>query len=117
MKSGRALVKREGEEEIVAGNTCTCGSRYMDAEDFRDHMPCEGSESEQAFASGGRVERAKIVAWLRTFPLNKHAREWADAIEAGEDATPGPDVSSCVQTHVQDAPLPPGVLGPIVGRD
>jgi hypothetical protein len=22
---------------------CTCGGRFLDAEDFRDHLPCEGS--------------------------------------------------------------------------
>lgn len=35
-------------------------------------------------------ERAKIVAWLRTFPMNGHALEWADTIEAREDETEDP---------------------------
>lgn len=28
-------------------NTCTCIKKFVDAEDFRDHMPCPGSASEQ----------------------------------------------------------------------
>lgn len=31
-------------------------------------------------------ERGRIVAWMRTsFPQNRHAQEWADAIERHED--------------------------------
>lgn len=29
-------------------DTCTCGDHFLDAEDFRDHMPCPGSNKEQA---------------------------------------------------------------------
>lgn len=63
-------------------------------------------------AKGRADERAKIVAWLRTYPLNKHAREWADAIEAHEDDVPGPNVSTCgvVPTH-SSSECPSGFLG------
>lgn len=30
---------------------CTCGKRFLTAEDFRDHMPCEGSKHEQEVRS------------------------------------------------------------------
>jgi hypothetical protein len=30
---------------------CTCGVKFRDAEDFRDHLPCEGTKEEQLIAS------------------------------------------------------------------
>jgi hypothetical protein len=27
-------------------NICTCGNKFMDAEDFRDHIPCPGNEQQ-----------------------------------------------------------------------
>lgn len=68
-----------------SGNNCTCGVRFMDAEDFRDHLPCSGSARDRL------VEKQtvdKIVKWLRTDSC--YARFsiegfWAaDAIEKGE---------------------------------
>jgi hypothetical protein len=31
---------------------CTCGEKFRDAEDFRDHLPCPGSKEKQAFDQG-----------------------------------------------------------------
>lgn len=31
----------------MAGKTCTCGKNFRDGEDWRDHMPCDGTEAEQ----------------------------------------------------------------------
>jgi hypothetical protein len=31
----------------MSGDVCTCGHSFIDAEDFRDHMPCPGSAGEQ----------------------------------------------------------------------
>lgn len=31
----------------MTGNTCSCGEKFRDAEDWRDHMPCPGTPSEQ----------------------------------------------------------------------
>ncbi len=40
---------------------------------------------DQPYVRGADDERAKIVAWLRSFYHNKNALEFADAIEARED--------------------------------
>lgn len=29
-------------------DTCTCGGNFLDAEDFRDHLPCPGTDGERA---------------------------------------------------------------------
>ena len=35
---------------------------------------------------GAKNARARIVGWMRTaYPMNRHALEWADAIEKCED--------------------------------
>lgn len=39
----------------MAGNTCTCGERFRTAEDWRDHLPCPGTASEQEIS---RLRRA-----------------------------------------------------------
>ena len=31
----------------MSGDICTCGWKFRTAEDFRDHMPCDGTKSEQ----------------------------------------------------------------------
>lgn len=28
-------------------NSCTCGQTFLDAEDFRDHLPCTGNTEQQ----------------------------------------------------------------------
>ena len=48
---------------------CTCGGRFMDAEDYRDHLPCAGSPA-------ARDERAKWVRILREWAA------WGDANDA-----------------------------------
>jgi hypothetical protein len=48
---------------------CTCGKRFLDAEDYRDHLPCPGSEEV-------RSERAKWVRILREWAA------WGDANDA-----------------------------------
>ena len=70
----------------MSGDTCTCGGKFLDAENFRDHMPCEGSAAERAtktaFSDGGKAERLRLATKMRTdYPLNRHALEWADWIE------------------------------------
>lgn len=46
----------------MSGENCTCGHQFIDAEDFRDHMPCPGSEVEQLRA---RVEKAeRTIKWF-----------------------------------------------------
>lgn len=44
----------------MAGDRCTCGQKFLDAEDWRDHMPCEGTRDEQLAL---RVSRAIVEAW------------------------------------------------------
>ncbi len=39
---------------------CTCGKRFLLAEDFRDHLPCEGTEEQQEIRRLRRVLRAVI---------------------------------------------------------
>lgn len=34
----------------MSGDHCTCGVKFRTAEDFRDHMPCDGTEEQQATA-------------------------------------------------------------------
>lgn len=34
----------------MSGKICSCGVRFRDAEDFRDHMPCAGTPEEQTIA-------------------------------------------------------------------
>jgi hypothetical protein len=48
----------------MAGKNCTCGGRFMDAQDWRDHMPCPGTEQEQATAreAEARVLWAHLVS-------------------------------------------------------
>ena len=49
------------------------------------HLETDVKEQElysEAQAIGRRLEREELVAWMReTFPMNKHAREWATTIE------------------------------------
>lgn len=45
---------------LLVRNTCTCGVTFLDAEDWRDHMPCPGSATEQAFEAGAAVAFAII---------------------------------------------------------
>jgi hypothetical protein len=49
----------------MSGETCTCGDKFRSAEDFRDHMPCPGSEAERAFERGQRDMLAEVIAALR----------------------------------------------------
>ena len=49
----------------MSGATCTCGNKFMDAEDFRDHLPCPGSEAERAKNDGRREMLAEVLASLR----------------------------------------------------
>ena len=44
----------------MAGDTCTCGGSFRDPEDWRDHMPCPGSEAEQLRAENLKLYRAKM---------------------------------------------------------
>jgi hypothetical protein len=37
----------------MAGDVCTCGMKFRTGEDFRDHMPCSGTDEEQ------RIEKWK----------------------------------------------------------
>lgn len=66
---------------------CTCGHKFMDAEDCRDHLPCPGSEIEIARKQGAAGERARIVAWLCGFPTCGLVQSYADGIERGEHAS------------------------------
>jgi len=49
----------------MSGEHCTCGDKFRDAEDFRDHLPCPGSPAEQAYERGRRTMLAEAVASLR----------------------------------------------------
>lgn len=44
---------------------CTCGEKFLDAEDWRDHLPCPGSPEEQAYARGFANATKRIVSRLR----------------------------------------------------
>ena len=75
------------------GPDCTCGQKFMDAEDFRDHLPCPGSPAEQAYARGRREYEKEILASFeraiagheklaREFPDNVDTSHPVDAIKA-----------------------------------
>lgn len=49
----------------MSGEACTCGAKFMDPEDFRDHLPCPGSEAEQARRQGRAEMLREILAALR----------------------------------------------------
>jgi hypothetical protein len=57
----------------MSGKECSCGGRFIDAEDFRDHLPCPGSASEQAYAAGERAAEARIMAWLGNLPKGDYS--------------------------------------------
>lgn len=46
----------------MAGDACTCGVRFMTAEDWRDHMPCDGSPLEQAARAQGVRDGLELAA-------------------------------------------------------
>jgi hypothetical protein len=52
----------------MSGKACKCGWRFMDAEDYRDHLPCPGSLAEQAAVKATR-------------DAVEHVRQWANATE------------------------------------
>jgi hypothetical protein len=58
---GGGLMDRTGE--------CRCGGYFLDAEDYRDHLPCPGDASEER-------ERGKWVKILREWAA------WGDANDA-----------------------------------
>lgn len=64
----------------MAGNTCTCGCRFIDGEDWRDHMPCPGSRVERQAAER---ERDAVCAWLRRV-APAFGDHYAQLIEASE---------------------------------
>lgn len=49
----------------MSGEACTCGSKFMDPEDFRDHLPCPGSEAERVHQQGRAEMLFEILAALR----------------------------------------------------
>lgn len=68
---------------------CTCGKIFRSSEDYRDHLPCEGSKN---FLAGRAYERAEILKMVgqaveghkqlaRDFPDNVSTRN-QDAIKA-----------------------------------
>lgn len=69
--------------EVKTTGECTCGSKFLDAEDYRDHLPCPGNPI-------ALTERSRIVAWLRSYDDahrydDAHLRSaLADRIERGE---------------------------------
>jgi len=38
---------------------CSCGEKFRDAEDYRDHLPCPGSELEQMKARVAYLEQSR----------------------------------------------------------
>jgi hypothetical protein len=40
-------VKQSDDKTPALRPECTCGRRFMDAEDYRDHLPCMGTKEEQ----------------------------------------------------------------------
>lgn len=36
----------------MASDQCTCGEKFLDAEDFRDHLPCPGDKAARAWSEG-----------------------------------------------------------------
>ena len=77
----------------MAGADCTCGEKFRDAEDFRDHLPCPGSPTEQAYAKGRREREKEILASFERaiagheklaleFPNNVDTFKSVDAIKA-----------------------------------
>jgi len=67
----------------MSGRTCTCGGRFMDAEDFRDHLPCDGSPLERAQVEVARL-RAALV-WIADQDDTSGARMRACARKALEE--------------------------------
>jgi hypothetical protein len=49
----------------MSAKECTCGEGFMSAEDFRDHLPCPGSEAEQAHERGRWAMLTDVLAALR----------------------------------------------------
>lgn len=46
-------------------NECTCGQKFRDGEDYRDHLPCDGPED-------ALTERKLICQFLHWMQLAKH---------------------------------------------
>jgi hypothetical protein len=60
---------------------CTCGEKFLDAEDYRDHLPCPGSRD---YRRGVAVERQRVAEWLRRSPRGTSGlNALASAIERG----------------------------------
>ena len=50
------------------------------------HMVSLPHANQRGGEVGPKNARARIVGWMRTaYPMNRHALEWADAIEKCED--------------------------------
>lgn len=60
-------------------NTCTCGIKFMDAEDWRDHMPCPGNDKEKLAQKCKEVEELKArVAELESIKYKMYSLAISD---------------------------------------
>lgn len=58
---------------------CTCEGKFLDAEDYRDHLPCLGHRI-------AIEERKRVARWLMTMQIcpHKEPADYASLIERGE---------------------------------
>ena len=58
---------------------CTCEHKFLDAEDYRDHLPCLGHRI-------AIEERKRIARWLMTMQITPHKEpaDYASMIERGD---------------------------------
>jgi hypothetical protein len=75
----------------------TCGRSFLDAEDYRDHLPCEGTEADQTIADLRRTlvqaERA-----LEEMKCNWHTSHYAHHDPMG---TAGANCPACKEDRKQ----------------
>ncbi len=61
---------------------CTCDLKFMDAEDWRDHMPCPGNDADKLREANKEIARLNaVIAGIENKPTarNWDTREWINS--------------------------------------
>lgn len=69
---------------------CTCGKKFRDAEDYRDHLPCEGTKEQQEI-SRLRKEVTRLRDGLSVIQDEADCHEDPGIVEMAKNILAGKD--------------------------
>lgn len=55
------LIEKKIKDKEQMNKECTCGERFMDAEDYRSHLPCEGGLQEKLERANERIKELEEI--------------------------------------------------------